>query len=639
MNPLEELHIKIDSSDWDVKQDDQFNKLFQEVNGKLAEANEADLLKKSEAERQTFAFTKTPDKGLSFKMAGTKKLEDGSEVPFEWPDIKEWTEDDFTYIRSRFDSCKNLFAFTEYGLLLYYSNHIKDNRDAARLLKGLFDLANSYYQKSLPNDDKEHYILYFRLVMANAFNIADNRKSDGEIQKLYKQLIQFTTKVHNTWDIKHKSTLRSVIDVTDFAIEFKKEFQKFVDLSKYLDQNYLAAQELAKAYNWGAIYICNVSQRLAEAIENKTYDWQTFKAQQYEAMVQPNIDSGNLAAVSFVENALTIYKKVSNKEKIEELSKRYDEVRRIFRLGEVRQELPKEETQKITEIIQKEVTEKNSREILETICMRPMYAPLDRIIKMAEEIYAENSISKLFPSSILDKYGNTVEVFTTEEEKREYEFWQTYGFNFQIGTQTLSHFFFEAFKAGKINFDSVVEFLSPTWIGTSYSVLFNGYQFDVTPLDAIQPGLKLFFDELEKRKLESTYPANFICATDSLVTKTEYLMRFFCGQAGIPTFVDKRKNDHKVKNEKNIDELLRSLKDTLETPTGFSEDHRKFIEYVLAKKMGNNLRHRVAHGLMDAQEYTVTNLILILNIILILSTYKFNVIQNESDTTTAEVAK
>jgi len=242
MNPLEESHIKIDRSGWDVKQDDQINKLFQEVNGKLAEANETDLLKKSEAERQTFAFTKTPDKGLSFKMAGTKKLEDGSEVPFEWPDIKEWTEDDFIYIRSRFDSCKNLFAFTEYGLFLYYSNHIKDNRDAARLLKGLFDLSKSYYQKSLPNDDKEHYILYFRLAMANAFNIADNRKNDDEIKKLYDQLIQFTTKAHNTWDIQHKSTLRSVIDLTDFAIEYKKEFQKYgVDLTTYLDQNYLAA--------------------------------------------------------------------------------------------------------------------------------------------------------------------------------------------------------------------------------------------------------------------------------------------------------------------------------------------------------------------------------------------------------------
>ncbi len=253
-------------------------------------------------------------------------------------------------------------------------------------------------------------------------------------------------------------------------------------------------------------------------------------------------------------------------------------------------------------------------------------------------IYAENSFSRLFPSKVIDKYGNTVEVFTTEEEKRKFEFWQTYGFNFQIGTQILTHFFFEAFERGKLNYESIIEFLSPTWIGQTYKELFNGYEYDVSPIDAIKPGLKLFFDELEKWKMDSTYPANFICSTDSLVSKTEYILRYFCKLAGISIFIDKIKNDHKVKNEKNINELLRSLENSEENPTGFLEDHRKFIEYILASKMGNNLRHRVAHGLMDAQEYTVTNLILTLNIILVISTYKFKQTANESDTDAVKFA-
>ena len=80
MNPLEELHIRIDKETWDVKQEDLFNKAFQELNGKLSEANETDLRSKSEMERQTFAFSKGPEKGLSFKMAGTKKRADGTEI-------------------------------------------------------------------------------------------------------------------------------------------------------------------------------------------------------------------------------------------------------------------------------------------------------------------------------------------------------------------------------------------------------------------------------------------------------------------------------------------------------------------------------------------------------------------------------
>lgn len=638
MNPLEELHILIDKESWDIKQEDLFNNAFQELNIKLTEANENDLLRKSEIERQTFAFSKGPEKGLSFKMAGTKKLEDRTEIPFEWPDIKEWTEEDFLHIRSRFDTCKNLFATTEYGLLLFYSGHLTHNKDVMRLLQTLFALAQSYLKKSLPDDDKENYILYFRAVLANAFHIAENRKKDEEICKLYQQLIHFTTDVHNNWNVSHKSTLRSIIDLTDFAIQYKNEFQ-IVNLSKYLDQNFKATQEVAKTYNWGAIYICDVSKKLADAIGNTKYDWETFKAEQFEAMVQSNIDSGNLAAVSFVENALAIYKKIGNKNKIAELSKRYEEVRKVFRLGEIKKELLEEETTRITEIIKKEVAQKNSRQILETICLRPMYSPLENIQEMADEIYAESSISRLFPSSVIDKYGNTVEVFTTEEEKKKFEFWQTYSFNFQIGTQTLVHFFFEAFKAGKLNYDSVLEFLSVTWLGNTYHELFNGYEHDVSPLDAIKPGLKLLFDELEKLKANSAYSVNFVCCTDSLVTKTEYILRYFCKLADIPTFIEKRKNDHQVKNEKNINELLRSLEDSTENPTGFLEDHRKFIEYILASKMGNNLRHRVAHGLMDAQEYTITNPILLLNIILILSSYTFKPIANESDTATVKPTK
>jgi len=635
MNPLEELHIRIDKETWDVKQEDLFNKAFHELDGKLSEANETDLLRKSEMERQTFAFSKGPEKGLSFKMAGAKKLEDGTEVQFEWPDIKEWTKEDFTHIRSRFDNCENLFATSEYGLLLYYSHRLTHNKDATKLLQTLLELAKSYLKKSLPRDDKEHYILSFRIVLANAFHIADNRKKEAGIHNLYQALIRFTTDVHNNWDVTHKSTLRAIIDLTDFAFEYKKEFQ-IVDLHKYLDQNFKAAQEVAKTYNWGAIYICDVSKKLADAIGNSKYNWETFKAEQFEAMIQSNIDSGNLAAVTFVENALSLYKKIGNPRKVAELSKRYDEVRRVFRLGKIKKELPEEETRRITEIIKKEVSEKNSRQILETICLRPMYSSLDRIQKMADGIYAESSFSRLFPSSIIDKYGNTVEVFTTEEEKRKFEFWQTYGFNFQIGTQTLSHFFFEALKSGKLNYDAVIEFLSPTWLGQTYHELFNGYEYDVSPMDAIKPGLKSFFDELEKGKSDDNYPVNFICATDSLVTKTEYILRYFCRLADIPTFIDKKKNDHKVKNEKNINELLRSLENSEENPTGFLEDHRKFIEYILASKMGNNLRHRIAHGLMDAQEYTVTNLILLLNIILILSTYTFKQTANESDIATAK---
>jgi hypothetical protein len=631
-NPLKDLHNKIDECTWDIKQEDLFNKAFQEVNGILSERNENDLLRKSEMERQAFAFTKTPEKGLTFKIAGTNKMENGSEVPFEWPNIKDWNTEDFAHIHSRFVNCKNLYAKSEYGLLLYYSGNLKNNNEVTKLLNSLYELANIYLNKSILDDDKEHYFHFFRLVLTNAFFIANKRKNIQEVQNIFKKLILFISKVHNNWNSKHKVTLRTIIDLTEFAIEYKSEFEKYVDLSIYLDQNKNAVDEIAKTNNLGAIYICDVSQRLADKIVNKKYDWQTIKAEQFEAMVQINIEQGNLAAINFVESALSIYKKTKNKKKVAELSKSYEKVRKIFRMGELKQEFPKEETQRISEIIKKEVAEKSSHQLIQVLCNSPMFWSTEQVQKTADELYEKKTFSRLFPSSIIDKYGNTVDAFVDEDEKRKFNFWQSYEFQFQIGTQTLIQFFIESLIANKLSYDNIVEFISQTWIGVTYDELYNGYVHKITPLEVIKPGLKSFFDELEKWKINFSYSTNFVCATDSLVTKTEYLLRFFCKLAGIPTFIDKTKhNGHRIKMEKNIDELLRSLKNTEENPTGFVEDHRVFIQFILAQKVGNNLRHRVAHGLMDAHEYGLANPLLVLIIILKLSSYTFNNISNDKE--------
>lgn len=567
---------------------------------------------------------------MSFKIAGTKTLEDGRVVAYEWPDKNEWKPDDFKYIQSRFESCKNLYAKSEYGLLLNYSGNLKNKDEVVQLLNVLFDLANIYLKKSFPDDDKERYLLHFLVTMINAFYIANYRKNVPEIQIIYEKLIRFTTDVHNSWDITHKGTLRSIIDLTQFAVDYKNDFQKVVDLKNYLDQNFKAANQLAQTDNWAAIYVCDISQKLADTIGDTIYDWQTLKAEQFEAMAQQNIDQGNLAAISFVESALSIYKKNDNKQKVAELSKQYQDVRQIFQLNEVRQELPNEVSKKIRKNIEKEVAEKNSRQLIEVLCISPMYSPIDKVKTAADEFYKQNTFSKYFPTSIIDKYGNTVDIFIDEEEKYKFNFWQSYDFQFQLGTQTLVQLFIEGFKADKFSYDSIISFISQTWVGKTYDELYNGHPYKITPLNVVSPGLKSFFDELEKWKVGNSFPVNFVCSTDSLVTKSEYLLRFFCRLTGIPTFVDKIKNGHKIKMEKNLDELLSSLKNSDGNSSNFSEDHRIFIKFVLTQKMGYNLRHRIAHGLMDVHEYDLPNPLLVLVIILKLSAYTFNTVNNDT---------
>ncbi len=624
MNPLEELHKNIDDGIWDDRRKYDLNQAFKDTYDQLEALEFTGLLRKTEVERWVFAFVITPEDGISHQTAGVNRLESGVEIPFVWPDKNDLTTEDLLHIKDRFDASRNPYARVKYGLVLYYLNQLKSNQQVLALLNDLYALSSDYYKKALPDEERNFYFLDLRLTLGHAFQIAYKRLNNSEINELFLRLIRFCTEIHNTWHIEHSSTLRSMIDLTAFAITYKREFEKQVSLATYLDQNYKAALLVAKTYAWGAIYICDISQKLADLIGHRKYDWQTLKAQQFESMVEPAKASGNMAAVDFVEQALTIYRKQGDIAKEQELASQYDEIRREFRLGEVQTTLPEEESQRIANAIRDQVAQSESAELVILLGTTPMFPPLSQVEKMGEENFDQSVLFKLFPTSIIDKIGNTVEVFTSEDEKRQHSFWQAYDLTFQVGSQTLVQFFLEAYRAGKLSYKEITKWLEGSWIGQKHDVKYNGYDYRICPLDVVRPGLQSFFDELDRIKNTPEYISDFIASTDVLVTKGEYLLRFFCKLADIPTFTDKRKGEYKIKMEKNIDELLRSLKETPDNPSGFSEADRLFIQYVMSLKMGFNLRNRVAHGLLDANEYTLLNPLLMIVIILKLSFYSFN---------------
>jgi len=633
MNPLEELHKKIDSGIWDVRQKHDLNTAFLETYSQLKTSGFTSLLRQTEVERWVFAFVITPEEGISHQVAGVNRLESGDEIPFVWPDKNDLTPEDLLHIADRFNATQDLYARVEYGLVLYYLNQLKSNQQVLILLNDLHSLSRDYYQKALPEDERNYYFLDLRVTIGHAFQIASKRLNDSKINTLFVNFIHFCTDIHNTWNVNHGSTLRSMIDLTNFAITYKKEFEKQVLLETYLDQNYKAALVLARTYAWGAIYICDISQRLADLIGNTRYDWQTLKAQQFESMVEPAKASGNMAAVDFVEKALTIYKKQGNTLKEQELAHQYDEIRREFRLGEVYSTLPKDESQRIANAVRAQVAQSEAADLVKLLGLTPMFPPLQQIEKMGEESYEQSFIHKFSSLSVIDKVGNTVEVFELEAEKRQHSFWQAYDLTFQVGSQTLIQFFFEAYRAGKLSYEAIIDRLEESWIGQQHNVKYNGYEYSICPLDVVKPGLKLFFDELDRIKTTPEHISSFIAPTDILVTKGEYLLRFLCKLADIPTFTNKQKGEYTVKMEKNIDELLRSLKETPDSPSGFNEADRLFIQYVMSLKMGLNLRNRVAHGLLDANEYTLLNPLLMIVIILKLSFYSFNSLPDDSPQT------
>lgn len=632
MNELEKFYLKLDESDFDCKSEHIINSELQIVSKQLFDNGENEILKIAEFERQAFAIRKSFDteeneekgtlNGLSWQMAGTQTMEDGTEKPLFWPNIQGLTEEEFNYYEKRYKECKNLYSKVEFGLLVLFGSKTpfsKHNDFKTGLFNELFELTKTYFSKAENPDDKNHYVLHFFSSLKLAFTLAEQSKLKEEL----KTIIEYIYLIHQEWNVEVNGTLRILLDLSGLMSKYYKHFKELVDFNKVIEKNNSGAKELEKSYVWGAIYVMDRNIEISEKIKSNYNYLIKYKAQLYEKLSVDAEKNGNMACITFSEDALRLYQQLNDKEKIIELETQYSEQRGKFELGKIKQELPKEYTKQIQENITQTIAENNETQILTHFITTPWYDKIENIEKQAEEGKEHSVLMSMLGTSILDKFGNTVDKFHTDEERNKYNFWQTYGFNFQLGTQTMHHFFIDAYKAKKIHYSSVISYLEQTWYNETIPRKYHGETVEIKPIDIIKPGIKRLFEELDLFFADNSHQLDYVTITDSLVLKVESIIRYFCEKIGIATFKTRQKGSDKLVMEKLLDDLLVNIKHSDKNTTGFDEEDRIFIKYVLTEKAGLNLRNEVAHGLLDIYEYTFSNIIVVLSIILKLSKYKF----------------
>jgi hypothetical protein len=162
MNALEEYWEKLDLSGYGHNDSSKINGEFQEIIGKLVDAELNDVALKADLDLQVFAVRKSFDyvddedrgtvKGLSWQTSGVQTLPDGSERPFYWPDVRSYTKQDFEYFEERYRNSKNLYVKSEYGLMVYFgqkTDYSKRNDFKSQLCDELISLAKIYYGEAL----------------------------------------------------------------------------------------------------------------------------------------------------------------------------------------------------------------------------------------------------------------------------------------------------------------------------------------------------------------------------------------------------------------------------------------------------------------------------------------------------------
>lgn len=643
MNTLEKYLKKIDESSYDCKDVHTINSEFQQVCKQLFEEGKRDIAAIADIDRQVFSVQKSFDKkkdnekgiinGLSWQMSGTQTLEDGSQVPLYWPDVTKYTQQDFEYFEKRYNDCKNLYAKTEYGLMVYFGEKTATSRHndfKRQLCNELFQLSKEYHAKANKSGEKNHYVLHFFQSLRMAFGVAEKSNLEPELTNI----IQYIFETHQNWDITKDGTLRILLDLSGLLSDYFGLSNKLIDFQKIVNKNLEGAEELEKTYLWGAMYTIDRNIAIEQKRNKPVADLLKYKARLYEKLATEAESKSNLACVSFAENALRIYQQIKLPDDICRLEKYYSELRGKFRLSEIRQELPKEHVDNMNERILKAVADNNERGIIYHFITSPWYDSIQNIKDRSIEMSKHSVLLSMLPTSIMDKFGNTVDVFYTDEEKEKFNFWNSYTFNFQIGTQTMLRFFIEAYKARKLSYSSVISHLESTWFNEVIVRNYHGQAVDVKPIDTLKPGLKRLFEELDSFFVDNTYQCDFVTVTDSLTLKVEGLLRYFCEKIGIATFKTRQKGSDRLVMEKLLDDLLADIAHQPplkpEQKTNFDEEDRILIKYVLAEKAGLNLRNAIAHSLMDVFEYSFEHVVVLFCIIIKLSKYKF--IETKGDT-------
>jgi len=643
MTALEKYIIRLDESSYDCEDVHIINSEFQQVCKQLYEEGKEEIAAIADIDRQVFSvqksFKKKPDNekgiinGLSWQMSGTQTLEGGSQVPLYWPDVTKYTRQEFEYFEKRYNECKNLYAKTEYGLMVYFGEKTdtsKHHNFKRQLCNELFQLSKEYHSKAEKGGKKNHYELHFFQSLRMAFGVAEKSNLKPELTIL----INYTYRTHQDWDITQDDSLRILLDLSGLLSDYFSSSNSLIDFQKVVDKNLEGAKELEKTYVWGAMYAIDRNIAIEQKRNKPVTDLLNYKAKLYEKLATDAESKANLACVSFAENALRIYQQIKLTDDISRLKKYYAELRGKFRLSEIRQELPKEHVDNMNDRILKTVSNNDERGIIHHFITSPWYDTIQIIKDRSVELSKQTVLLSMFPTSIMDKFGNTVDVFYSDEEKEKYNFWNTYTFNFQIGTQTMHRFFIEAYKTGKLTYASVISFLENTWFNDVIVRNYHGQTVDVKPIDTLRPGLKRLFEELDRFFADNTYQCDFVTVTDSLTLKVEGLLRYFSEKIGIATFKTRQKGSDKLVMEKLLDDLLADIahKPPLkpDQKTNFDEEDRILIKYVLAEKAGLNLRNAVAHSLMDIFEYSFEHVVVLFCIILKLSKYKF--IETKGDT-------
>lgn len=615
----EEFLKNFDSVNYKNKDSSIINNEFQKVISELCEKDMINVALQAELDRQVFLIrksfefqddeTKGTIKGLSWQMAGTQDMANGDKIPFYWPNVRNLTKENFEFFEQRYKKTNNLYAKTEYGLMVYFGQKTdwsKNNSFKLQLCNELISLAQEYYGEAQKGE-------YFKLgYVLNRLELALQIAINSKFEDCQKAIIEQVFDIQQHWSV-NDNTKHVPLNYSRFMLEHYSICKKYIDFEKVIERNKYAISLIEKDNLYMAADAIEFTDKLKQKINLSIEDSLRQRAEVYEQIAKSRQE--DIASMHFIKLALDIYLKIKDDGKIKEMEELYSEKRNTFQLTETSIPIPDDYIKTLFEAVKRTIETCSVDELLDQFAGTPWYETDDSIQALSDVV--DNGLIGTLPLSCFDRYGNTVKTYTPAEGK----FWSTYSFFFKFGTLKMFKLFMSAIESQKLSYDLVLTYLEKTWLNEPVERNYNGKKVRVVPLDTVKPGLKRIFDEL--KQTDENYIPDYVTIVDSLTLKIEGLLRFFIEKLKIPTFAKRRSKDGDVIMEKLFDDIIADLKGTPERPSSFVKDHLTMLKYVMSEKIGWNLRNEVAHSLLQIEDYSLDKVVVLFCLILKLSKYIF----------------
>ncbi len=600
--------------------------LFRQVRDVLFEQGKAEESQKAQVEVDVFCFQIYEGKTKPMFKATD---ENGKEI--EYPSFERFRDNDYAYIRSRFEQTRSALLKARYGHIVWKGTH--DFEAAQQATEGYLQLSKEYEVLDKASPEKLWGIELLHAI-ENFFVLS--LELNYHIERAKKRILDIV----QTYPAHYSSAFLIHFRLVERMLETPRYFrdEDFKDVQEKLWEVAFQTQHSSQF-----IKLCMTAEKVGKKIGNSFRNWQEEIGKKFEQMMSEEKGKDDFAAWENCQEAIQAYKRAGHREKVSELEKVFAELKKNLELPVHKIDLDLSDYLKWCEETAEKISEWDFTQLINVLMWDKNLLPDLAQVREQAMREKEQSLIALTTPTILDSNGNLAQHFATEEEKQKFFEISQYGIVLSLKQLLIEAILKKSIEKGNLTLEALSEFLKKeTWIGQSIPKggTWSG-KIEHTWLNLVLPSLKAFFEESQKPR----ETAQFILFIDSIVPKIEGMLRDICALIEIPTFKFER-NQHGLQTtrEKYMSELLyegSSNEDNLtyeKLKQIIDENELCFLKFLFVEKSGMNLRNKVAHGLMLQKEYNASTAFLVLMAFLRLSKYQFSDLPIQYDESTTSEA-